>query len=194
VKVTPTTLEGRVVRLEPLRLDHAAALFAVASPDLFAISPQGPEPWTVEGMRAEIASVLAHTDCVAFAIIDPRTGAPIGRTTYMDIRPAHRGLEIGRTWIARPHQGTAVNPESKFLLLRHAFEALGAIRVQLKTDARNVHSQRAIARIGAVREGLLRNHMILPDGVVRDTVIFSITSAEWPEVRQRLANRLGYEP
>jgi N-acetyltransferase len=194
MNVRPTTLTGRVVRLEPLSLEHAAGLFAAASPDLFALSPQKPDPWSVEGMRAELRTVLALADSVAFAIVDLGTGAPVGRTTYMDIRAAHRGLEIGRTWIATVHQGTAVNPESKFLMLRHAFETLGAIRVQLKTDARNVHSQRAIAKLGAVREGVMRKHMILPGGVVRDTVLFGITDIEWPAVKAGLIGRLGYEP
>jgi N-acetyltransferase len=192
--VQPTRIEGRVVRLEPLGLEHAPGLLAAASPDLFTLSPQKPDPWTIEGMRAELRSVLALSDTVAFAIIHLEGGVPIGRTTYMDIRPAHRGLEIGRTWIAAAHQGTLVNPESKFLLLRHAFETLGAIRVQLKTDARNLHSQRAIAKLGAVREGVLRKHFILPGGVLRDTVLFSITDDEWPGVKQRLLTRLGYEP
>ena len=194
MEVRPTTLTGRVVRLEPLSLEHAPALLAAASPALFVLSPQKPDPWTDEGMRAELRSVLAFEDSVAFAIIHLDTGAPVGRTTYMDIRPAHRGLEIGRTWIAAAHQGTGVNPESKFLMLRHAFETLGAIRVQLKTDARNLHSQRAIAKLGAVREGVLRKQMILPGGVVRDTVLYSITDEEWPAVRQGLVARLGYEP
>lgn len=194
MNVQPTTLTGRVVRLEPLALGHAPGLLAAATPDLFALSPQKPDPWTDEGMRAELRSILALPDSVGFAIIDLATGAPVGRTTYMDIRPAHRGLEIGRTWIGTAHQGTRVNPESKFLLLRHAFETLGAIRVQLKTDARNVHSQRAIAKLGAVREGVLRKHMILPGGVVRDTVLFSITDDEWPAVRDGIIARLGYEP
>jgi RimJ/RimL family protein N-acetyltransferase len=194
MNVLPTTMTGRVVRLEPLTEDHAAGLMAVATPELFVLSPQKPTPWTVEGMRAEMRAVLGLPDCVAFAAILRDTGAPVGRTTYMDIRPAHRGLEIGRTWIAASHWGTPVNPEMKFLMLRHAFETLGALRVQLKTDARNVHSQRAIAKLGAVNEGVLRKHMILPDGFVRDTVLFSITDEEWPAVKAGLVARLGYEP
>ncbi len=112
----------------------------------------------------------------------------------MDVRPAHRGLEIGYTWIARAYQGTRVNPECKYLLLRHAFEKLGAIRVQLKTDGRNLQSQHAIEKLGAVKEGVLRKHLILPDGYVRDTVMYSITDSEWPHVKSRLEARLGYIP
>ena len=192
--VTPTTLTGRIVRLEPLTLDHAPGLLACATPDLFDLSPQKPDAWTEAGFRAELARVLDLPDVIAFAIIHRETNAPIGRTAYMDIRPAHRGLEIGRTWIAKPFQGTRVNPETKFLMLRHAFDVLGAIRVQLKTDARNLQSQRAIAKLGARREGVLRRHMILPDGTLRDTVLFSITDDEWPGVRETLVARLGYEP
>src|SRR4029453_5769932 len=94
-------------------------------------------------------------------------------STYMEIRPPHKGLEIGNTWISRPHQGTRINPEMKLLMLRHAFETLGAVRVQLKTGHTNLHSQRAIAKLGATREGTLRNHMIEPDGRYRDTRVFS---------------------
>jgi RimJ/RimL family protein N-acetyltransferase len=119
---------------------------------------------------------------------------PIGLSCYLDIRPFDRGLEIGSTWIARAHQGTAVNPESKYLLLRHAFETLGAIRVQLKTDLRNLRSQTAIAKLGALREGVLRNHMVMADGYYRNSVMFSVIDAEWPAVKAGLVARLGYAP
>ena len=108
--------------------------------------------------------------------------------------PKHRGLEIGFTWIAKPHQGTLVNPECKYLLLRHAFDDQHAMRVQLKTDLRNVQSQGAIEKLGAVREGVLRKHIIRPDGYLRDTVMYSITAEEWPAVRAKLEQRLGYVP
>ncbi len=115
-------------------------------------------------------------------------------TSYLDIRPQDRALEIGFTWVAKPYQATAVNPECKYLLLRHAFEEQGAVRVQLKTDLRNLQSQAAIAKLGAVREGVLRKHMVMPDGHVRDTVMYSVTNDEWPAVRRRLEERLGYAP
>jgi RimJ/RimL family protein N-acetyltransferase len=127
-------------------------------------------------------------------MVRQETGQSVGVTCYMDIRPAHRGLEIGSTWIARPYQGTRVNPESKYLLLRHAFENLGAVRVQLKTDGRNRQSQAAIAKLGAQREGVLRKHLILQDGYIRDTVMFSIIAEEWPAVKAGLETRLGYAP
>jgi ribosomal-protein-alanine N-acetyltransferase len=112
----------------------------------------------------------------------------------LDIRPEHRGLEIGFTWIGKPYHGTQVNPECKYLLLRHAFDDQQAIRVQLKTDLRNLQSQRAIEKLGAVREGVLRKQMIRPDGYLRDTVMYSVTAEEWPGVRARLEERLGYIP
>ena len=115
-------------------------------------------------------------------------------TCYLDIRPQDRALEIGFTWIGKPYQRTPVNPECKYLLFRHAFDDQQAVRVQLKTDLRNVQSQRAIEKLGAVREGVLRKHMIRPDGYMRDTVMYSVTADEWPEVRARLEKRLGYIP
>ena len=192
--VKPLVLEGRVVRLEPLQSRHAPGLLAAASPDLFRFTPQAPREWSLAGFEADIARVTSLPDVVAFAVLDSATGTVIGRTTYMDIRSVAKGLEIGRTWITRSSQGTAVNPEMKFLMMRHAFEALGAIRVQFTTGHENLHSQRAIAKLGAVREGTLRNHMILPDGRFRDTVFFGVTVAEWPAIKLRLIDRLGWEP
>ena len=145
------TLTGRLVRLEPLTVDHAPGLLGAATPDLFDFTPQAPQHWSVEGFRAELERVIALHDVVAFAIVHRPSCAVIGRTTYMDIQPQHRGLEIGRTWLARAHQGTNVNPEMKYLLMRHAFETLGAIRVAYKTGVENVHSQRAIAKLGVKR-------------------------------------------
>ena len=192
--VEPVTLEGRAVRVEPLELRHAPGLLAAADPELFRFTPQGPAEWSVAGFEADIRKVTALADVVAFAMVHVRTGAVIGRTTYMDIRPPNRGLEIGRTWIARPHQGTGVNPEVKYLMLRHAFETLGAIRVQFTTGGNNLHSQGAIAKLGAVREGVLRKQRILPDGTHRDTVYYSILDSEWPGVKRALEARLGYAP
>jgi RimJ/RimL family protein N-acetyltransferase len=148
-----------------------------------------PPPDTREGMEAWIAASLeeqARGTVVAFAQIELTSGRAVGSTTYMDIRRADRGLEIGSTWLGKPWQRTGINTEAKFLLLRHAFEDLGAVRVQLKTDARNLQSQAAIERLGAVKEGILRQHMIVRDGFVRDTVMYSIVAAEWPGVKERL--------
>jgi RimJ/RimL family protein N-acetyltransferase len=115
----------------------------------------------------------------------------VGSTRYLDIRAKHRGLEIGGTWYDVAYQRTGVNTECKFLLLRHAFEVLQCARVQLKTDLRNERSQRAIERIGAMREGVLRNHVIMPDGYLRSTVMYSITHEEWPEVKSRLEHLMA---
>ena len=126
-----------------------------------------------------------------FAVIHRITGRAIGATRYMEIRPLDRGLEIGGTWYAVAYQRTAVNTECKYLLLRHAFESLGCIRVQFKTDLLNEPSQRALARIGAVKEGILRNHMIRPDGTIRHSVYYSIIDSEWPKVKARLEEMLS---
>ncbi len=192
MEVVPLTLEGRVVRLEPLGREHTADLLEVAHPELFRYTIAVLDSWTIEGFEKYIDEALAVPGRVPFAAVLLATGKAIGTTSYLDIRPAHRGLEIGYTWYAIAHQGTQVNPESKYLLLRHAFEDLGAIRVQLKTDGRNLRSQRAIAKLGAKHEGVLRKHLILPDGYVRDTAIFSITDDEWPHVKSNLEVRLGY--
>lgn len=189
--VQPLTLSGRRVRLEPLEPRHAPGLLAAASPDLFLHTPQAPPEWSVAGFEADIRRVTSLPDVVAFVILHAPTNTVVGRTTYMDIREKDKGIEIGRTWIAKHHQGAAVNPEAKYLLLRHAFETLGAVRVQLTTGGGNLHSQRAIARLGAVREGTLRNLRILPDGRLRDTVYFSILPDEWPGVKRALEERLA---
>ena len=193
MQVAPITLQGREIRLEPLTLDHAPELRRQADPAIFAYIAY-PVDASLPAFETYLRGILQTPDWQPFAIIRQETGQPIGITCYLDIRPAHRGLEIGSTWIARPYQGTQVNPESKYLLLRHAFEDLDAVRVQLKTDGRNQHSQAAIAKLGAHREGVLRRHMILQDGYIRDTVMFSILAEEWPAVKAGLEARLGYTP
>ena len=193
----PITLAGRHVRLEPLALSHASELFAALQidPSVWQWLPPA-RPTTLAEMETLIAADLhAQADGVkiAFAQIDQASGRAIGETTYLDIRRHDRGLEIGSTWIATPWQRTGINTEAKYLLLRHAFEELGAVRVQLKTDQRNRQSQAAIERLGAVHEGILRKHMIVQDGYLRDTVMYSITEDEWPRIKQRLeAKMAGY--
>jgi RimJ/RimL family protein N-acetyltransferase len=189
--VEPVTLEGKVVSLEPLTEAHAAGLMAAAEPVVFNYVSIYPHEWTQAGFEDYVRRSLAVEARLPFAVILKETGQAIGTTSYMDIRPEHRGLEIGYTWIGRAYQGTTVNPECKYLLLGHAFETLGAVRVQLKTDGRNEQSQRAIARLGAKLEGVLRKHMILPDGYVRDTVMFSVIAEEWPAVKLGLERRLA---
>jgi RimJ/RimL family protein N-acetyltransferase len=185
----PLTLPGRTIRLEPLALAHVPDLtVAGRDPDLWRFMPY-PFDGSQAFMHAWVTEVLARqargTD-LPFAVVLQSSGQAIGATRYMDIHPADRGLEIGGTWYAPDHQRTAANTEAKYLLLRHAFERLGCIRVQLKTDLRNERSQRAIERLGAVREGVLRDHMLMPDGHRRSSVYYSILEAEWPAVKTRL--------
>jgi len=127
---------------------------------------------------------------VTFAIVDKSREKPVGSTSFMDIRAENRGLEIGSTWLAPVDQGTAINPEAKLLLLTHAFEELSAIRVQFRTDSRNVQSQRAIEKLGAVRDGVFRHDTIMLDGYLRDSVFYSILAGEWPAVKSKLVDRL----
>lgn len=190
MNVEPVRLEGSAVTLEPLEPRHAPALFRAHDPEIFRYTLDFPADSSFEAFAAYIDRCRTAPASLDFAMIGP-DGEPIGCSAYLDIRPAHRGLEIGRTWISRAWQGTRVNPESKYLLLRHAFETLGAIRVQLKTDARNAHSQRAIEKLGARREGVLRNYQIRANGLPRDTVLYSLVADEWPEVKARLAERLS---
>ncbi len=182
--VRPVTLEGQAARLEPLTPGHAGRLAAAgADPRIWEFTTGGPLA-TDEAASRYIAAAL--DGAVPFAIVDRASGQVVGSTRYFDIRPRDRGLEIGYTWLNLPFQRTAINTECKCLLLHHAFETLGAERVQLKTDRRNLRSQAAIERIGGVREGVLRRHMVLPDGSWRDTVMYSIVRPEWPAVKRRL--------
>jgi RimJ/RimL family protein N-acetyltransferase len=191
--VTPVTLTGRHVRLEPITAAHAASLLRHGGDaEIWQYTSYGrPDPQ--DGFRAwfeRVAQQHALGNMLGFVIVDLALGDAVGGTTYLDIsKPDHR-LEIGNTWLGRAQWRTPVNTECKLLLLRHAFETLGANRVQLKTDLRNLRSQRAIERLGAVREGVLRKYQVMGDGFVRDTVMYSITAPEWPAVQARLEGRL----
>lgn len=193
VWVQPVTLVGAAVRLEPLGLQHAGDLYAAAQdPDIWRYMPMDPSA-APTALRAWIAAALdaqAAGSELPFAILDHATGRALGSTRYLNISARDHGLEIGWTWLARPARRTAVNTECKYLLLRHAFEAHGAVRVQLKTDRRNTVSQAAIERIGAAREGTLRKHMLVANGYIRDTVMYSVTDDEWPGVKVRLESML----
>jgi N-acetyltransferase len=189
----PVVLEGDHVRLEPLTEDHRADLEAAAAqdPGVFAfmgmsIPVHGWDAWLREALDG-----VADGRYVAWATVDRASGRAIGSTRFGDIAPEHGRVEIGWTWIAASHQRTAANTEAKLLQLRYAFDELDATRVALKTDARNQRSQAAIERLGAVREGVLRRHIRLPDGFLRDTVYYSILSDEWPAVKARLEERLA---
>lgn len=192
--VEPITLEGKFVRLEPMTEEHAYRLFLIGNdPSIWRYMLYGElttEQSMLEWVRDMLARKAAETD-QPFVVIHKESGMVAGATRYMEIRPQHRGLEIGGTWYGVQFQRTAVNTEAKYLLLRHAFETLGAIRVQFKTDSRNERSQRAIERLGAVREGVLRNHMILEGGAIRHSVYYSILDTEWPMVKVCLEEKLA---
>jgi RimJ/RimL family protein N-acetyltransferase len=194
LNIAPVILTGSVVRLEPLSEAHVADLAKVGlEPKIWQYMRYG-QVDTIEQMRAWVSELIAlqatGTD-LPFAVIFQATGRAIGSTRYLNIDRENRSLEIGGTWYGLDYQGTLVNTECKYLLLRHAFETLGCVRVWFKTDRRNLRSQRAIERLGVVKEGILRNHMILPDGYLRDSVVYSLLPQEWSAVKVRLEARLN---
>lgn len=179
-------LVGERVRLEPLAERHADGLYRQGRrAEDWAYMPRSCFA-DLEDTRRWIAEALATPGHRPFAIIDIASGEVAGSSRYLNIREAHRGLEIGWTWLGRPWQRSGVNTEAKYLLLRHAFEDLGCIRVEFKADARNSRSQAALERIGATREGVLRQHMVVQGGFLRDSVYFSILDREWPAVKSHL--------
>ncbi len=184
-------LDGRVVRLEPLDERHRDDLLAAAAEDpatwryMIADLSVRPDAWP------DYLADALRPEYVAWATIERATGKAVGSTRFGDIAPEHGRVEIGWTWIAPSRQRSAVNTEAKLLQLTYAFDMLGAGRVAFKTDLRNERSQRAIERLGAVREGVLRRHIKLPDGHVRDTVYYSILADEWPAVKARLEEWLN---
>ena len=189
----PVVLQGSHVRLEPLTERHAAGLTAIGiDEDIWRHMPYGQitSGEDIRGWIRALQALAAQGTDIPFAVIHLASGRVAGATRFMDLRREHRGLEIGGTWYGAEFRRTVVNTECKYLLLKHAFEAMGCIRVQFKTDLRNERSQRAIERIGAVREGVLRNHMILPDGHVRHSVYFSVLDSEWPAVKLKLEHML----
>ncbi|SEN00126.1 GNAT family N-acetyltransferase [Lihuaxuella thermophila] len=191
--VRPIDLEGNRVRLVPLQSHHTEALFRAGN---------HPEIWTymtrpmtrLEDMENLVTEALAHqaegTE-LPFVVIDKENGEVIGSTRFLSISPANRSLEIGSTWYTPRVWRTRVNTECKYLLLSHCFEKLHTVRVQIKTDARNLRAQKAIERLGAVKEGILRNERILYNGYIRDAVYYSIIDEEWPRVKKRLENLLN---
>lgn len=192
--LTPVTLRGRFITLEPLGPQHADGLFHAMQDEEVCRYLAWPPPQHPDETRALIRDAeeqMGRRQSIVFAQIWNETGQAIGSTRLLDVRPADRQVEIGATFLARASWRTPANTESKFLFLRHCFETLGCVRVALKTDGRNLRSQEAIARLGAVREGTLRRHMNVR-GVQCDTVYFSILDDEWPAVKARLSERLGY--
>jgi N-acetyltransferase len=182
-------LEGRIVVLDPLRPDHASGLWEAA---------QDPEIWlrmTVRGDATRevfdewLEEALGEGNA-AFATLDAATGRPLGSTRYMTLRPEHRSLEIGGTWLVPAAWGTGANVEAKYLLLRHAFEQLGCLRVEFKTEAANERSRAALAALPARFEGIHRKHMLVRGGERRDSAWYSVVDDEWPDVREALERRL----
>ncbi len=190
----PIVLPGHVVRLEPLSEVHAAGLLSAGHHEaLWRVTVQPPlvSADAVARYLAQAAEQAARGDEVPFAIVSCQTNAVIGSTRWMDISRAHRRVEIGGTWLTPAAQRTLANSEAKYLQLVQLFEVLGAVRVQFKTDLRNTQSQRALEKLGAIREGVLRRHMVVRDGFVRDSVYYGITDADWPGVKTRLQERLA---
>jgi len=196
LKITlPLTLEGSVVRLEPIRREHAGPFWDVAKSDLEDIFRWIPYPMKTrddfELLVEKAFSEQERGESIVFATVERATGRPIGSTRFMNIDRANRRVEIGSTWIAKPWQRTAVNTEAKYLMLRHAFETWRCARVELKTDALNEKSRNAILRIGAKEEGTLRRHVVTWTGRIRDSVYFSILDDEWPQVKTHLEARIA---
>ena len=189
MEVKPFVLTGRHVRLEPLTEAHVPGLAEIGIGQNFWHFMLYGDMNAEADMQSWVLDILDRAEKGAdlpFAAIDLASGRVAGATRYLNIMPKDRGLEIGGTWYGIEFQRTVVNTECKYLMLNYAFETLGAIRVQLKTDSRNERSQRAIERIGAKKEGVLRNHMILPDGYFRHSVFYSVLDTEWPDVKKNL--------
>jgi RimJ/RimL family protein N-acetyltransferase len=189
LEIKPVVLEGRYVRLEPMTEEHVPALAEIGlGQDFWGFMVYG-QMETREDMLNWVRDILTRaqkgTD-LPFIVVHLASGRVAGATRYLNIMADDRGLEVGGTWYGPEFQRTVVNTECKYLLFRHAFEELGCVRVQLKTDSRNERSQKAIERIGAKKEGILRNHMILPDGHIRDSVYYSILDSEWPDVKKKI--------
>jgi RimJ/RimL family protein N-acetyltransferase len=191
--LTPITLRGRYLTLEPIEERHAPGIFKAMQEDEVCRYLVWAPPTRIEDTLTlihEAQALMAKGQSLVFAQVWKETGEAIGSTRLLDVRPADRQVEIGSTFLAREYWRTPANTESKLLFLTHCFERLGCVRVALKTDARNVRSQQAIERLGAVREGVLRKHMNVR-GYQRDTVYYSILDSEWPAVKARLEARLN---
>lgn len=186
MRVEPVVLTGETFQLEPLRQEHAQGLYNRGrSADDWRYMPRACFI-DMADTRQWIDEAIEAPGQLPFAIVEKAKNKVIGSTRYLNIRPEHRSLEIGWTWLGQQWQRTPANTEAKLLLLSHAFDRLGCVRVEFKTDARNARSQRALERIGATREGVLRKHMIVQGNFARDSVYFSVIDSDWPEVRERL--------
>ncbi len=192
MEITPVVLMGDRVKLEPMEVYHEQELLdAGNNPDIWAYMPMKVQ--SIEDMKHLVDGALqarGHGSEFPFVIIDKDSGKIVGSTRFLNISIPNRNLEIGSTWLSPTVWRTRINTECKYLLLKHCFEILGTIRVQLKTDSRNVRSQQAIERLGAVKEGVLRNHMIMPDGYLRNSVFYSVIDREWEQVKEKLESML----
>lgn len=192
IRVAPLTLDDGVVRLEPLAPAHVPGLRrAAADGELWTLRVTSvPEPDDTEGYVERALKMQAEGHRLPFAVLDAASGEVIGSTSYHDIVPAVDRLEIGWTWYAKSRQRSGVNARAKLMLMRHAFETLGAKLVGWRTDGENLASQGAIERLGARKDGVLRHHAPRRDGTVRDTVMYSMTPDEWPRAKAELLARL----
>ena len=194
----PVTLSGRLVRLEPLHLKHAAELYeASRDPAIWTYMPVPHPPGSLADREQIISAALQGQQagtCLPFAIIDLAQERVMGSTRYYNWLLENHGVEIGWTWFTPVVQRTGVNTECKYLLLRQAFEVVGAIRVQLRANTLNITSQRAIERLGAAKEGVLRHYGFRPDGSYRDSIVYSILESEWPLVKANLEAKMGLHP
>ena len=193
MKIEPVVLIGNTVQLEPLREEHIKGLAKVGlEPKIWQFmrySKVETEEQMGQWVR-ELLELQAMGTDLPFAVIQRATSKPIGCTRYLNIDIDNRAVEIGGTWYGLEYQGTLVNTECKYMLIKHAFEVLGCVRVWFKTDQRNKRSQHALEKLGVIKEGVLRNHMILPDGYIRNSVVYSLLPEEWPQVRQQLEAKL----
>jgi RimJ/RimL family protein N-acetyltransferase len=191
--VEPVTLAGSIVRLEPLSMDHLEGLAEVAfDPSIWRWTIARPRD--LAGLRAWLDAALANAASgseLPLATVEVASGRLIGSTRFMSIVPEHRRLEIGWTWVAPPWQRQGANQEAKYLQLRHAFEDLGANRVEFKTDSRNERANPALLAIGATFEGTFRNHMVMPDGPLRHSNYYSVIAEEWPDRKAKLEARIA---
>ncbi len=189
--IEPVTLEGRFVRLEPLTLSQAVAMREHYDPIVETFMSRGaPKDTSLTAMQDYIEMLNTEPNRINFAICIQGSSDIAGRISYSEIRAAHKSLEVG-TMIVPKFQGGFCNPESKLLMLEHAFSVLGAVRVQFKADARNEKSLRALEKLGAAREGTLRKYQTRPDGFVRDSVVYSILDSEWIDVKVKLEKRIS---
>jgi N-acetyltransferase len=188
-----SVLEGDIVRLEPLARRHEERLFEAAQDERvwrwMLYDAGGSRERFHAWLEDALAASSAETEA-AFATVDAATGEPVGSTRYLALRPEHRGLEIGWTWLAPARWQTGANVEAKLLMLEHAFECLGCLRVEFKTDSRNERSRAALAALPAKFEGIFRKHMLVRGGERRDSAYYSIIDYEWPVVRENLRRRI----